>query len=150
VQRDGQHQQDAPVPVRREALRLAVEGVDVQVGQHFVDAEQNKLPIRNPVTVGIQGGVPLSSASSTAGASREKKLAAIITPAAKPSMKSISRWLIVLKKKTREAPNAVTNQVKSVASRACQIGSRFLSQSIIIVCNPIATGFRTAMFQFFR
>ena len=47
-----------------------------------------------------------------AGASSDQKLAAIMTPAAKPSIASSSLRLTVLKKKTTAAPRAVTPQVK--------------------------------------
>jgi hypothetical protein len=42
----------------------------------------------NPVTAGIQAGTGPSWESSIAGARRGQKLAAIITPPAKPSMES--------------------------------------------------------------
>ena len=56
-----------------------------------------------------------------AGASSDQKLAAIMTPAAKPSMASSTRRLMVLKPNTRLAPSAVTNQVNSVPSSAWMI-----------------------------
>ena len=42
-----------------------------------------------------------------AGSNNDQKLAAIMTPEAKPSIKFKTFWLIVLKKKTKPAPNAV-------------------------------------------
>ena len=47
-----------------------------------------------------------------------QKEAAIITPPENPSRLSIIFLLTFLKKKTTDAPNIVTNQVKSVAKRA--------------------------------
>jgi hypothetical protein len=55
------------------------------------------------------------------GARRDQKLAAIITPAAKPSIASRTFLFIVLKKNTIAAPRAVTPQVKRVAIRACRV-----------------------------
>jgi hypothetical protein len=57
-----------------------------------------------------------------AGSKRDQKLAAIITPAAKPSMPSSSRRFISLNKKTAAAPRAVTPQVKHVARSAWRMG----------------------------
>jgi hypothetical protein len=47
----------------------------------------NPSPARNPVTAGIHAGVPLPSIISIAGANKDQKLTAIITRAAKPSIK---------------------------------------------------------------
>ena len=55
---------------------------------------------------------------SIAGPSNEKYDAAIITPAAKPSIASITFLLILLKKKTMLAPRAVTRYVNMVAISA--------------------------------
>ena len=56
------------------------------------------------------------------GAKSDQKLAAIITPAAKPNMESISFLFTSLVKKTRAAPAAVTAQVKRVAMNAWETG----------------------------
>ena len=64
-------------------------------------------------------------------ANSDQKLAAIITPAAKPSMPSSTFLLMVLKKKTSAAPNAVTNQVNNVAIRACNTVFSPTNQSTI-------------------
>jgi len=63
-----------------------------------------------------------------AGDSNDQKLAAIITPAAKPSIASRTFLSISLKKKTMAAPKAVRPHVKRVARKVCMIG---LSMSII-------------------
>ena len=55
---------------------------------------------------------------SIAGDKREKNVAAIITPAAKPSIASNTLLLIFLKRKTTDAPKAVIPQVKIVAINA--------------------------------
>lgn len=53
-----------------------------------------------------------------AGAGSDQKLAAIITPAAKPSEVSSTLLLGVLAVKTMAAPEATMDHVKHVASRA--------------------------------
>jgi hypothetical protein len=69
------------------------------------------------------------------GAKSDQKLAAIITPPVNPSMVSKTALLMLLKKKTREAPKAVKNQVNKVASNAALTGpisiAKFSMVSII-------------------
>ncbi|TXT41710.1 MAG: hypothetical protein FD137_2673 [Spirochaetes bacterium] len=74
-------------------------------------------PARKPTRGGNHFTKPMDSESSMAGARRDQKLAAIMTPAANPSMASKTRRLMVLKKNTRAAPRAVRPQVKRVAKR---------------------------------
>ncbi len=89
-------------------------------------------PARKPISGGSHiGSGETSSAISMAGASSDQKLAAIITPAAKPSIVSSSLRLTVRVRKTVAAPRAVMPQVKPVASRACKTGCRSL--------NPMAS-----------
>jgi hypothetical protein len=57
-----------------------------------------------------------------AGISKLHILAATITPPVKPSIPSITSLLLLLKKKTKAAPKAVTPQVKRVAYRAANTG----------------------------
>jgi hypothetical protein len=57
-----------------------------------------------------------------AGFKRDQKLAATITPPVNPNMGSKMALLIDLKKNTREAPSAVTSQVKVVANKAAHMG----------------------------
>ena len=83
---------------------------------------RNTPPAKNPITAGTHGMLPISSAISIPGASNDQKLAAIITPAAKPSIPSRSFRLIDLKKNTIPAPAPVMNHVKQVARKACMIG----------------------------
>ena len=52
---------------------------------------------------------------SIPGAKRLQKLAATITPPVKPNIPSRNPRFMVLNKKTKEAPKAVNNQVKTVA-----------------------------------
>src|SRR5690606_39072962 len=73
--------------------------------------------------------MPISSAIAMAGLSSDQKLAAIITPAVKPSAASSALRLTSLKKKTTAAPSAVTPHVKSVAARACQTGGHAANAS---------------------
>ena len=53
---------------------------------------------------------------------RDQKLAAIITPAAKPIIPASIRWLTVRVRKTADAPSAVMLHVKQPASSACTTG----------------------------
>ncbi len=64
-------------------------------------------PERNPITAGIQGMLPFSSAIAIAGLSSDQKLAAIMMPAANPSMEFKIFLFMDLKKKTIAAPMAV-------------------------------------------
>ena len=57
-----------------------------------------------------------------AGASSDQKLAAIITPAAKPSMAFSSERLTFLARNTVAAPAAVIPQVKSGGEKCLQNG----------------------------
>ena len=86
-----------------------------------------------PTSAGIQLGRPSASAMATEGSSSDHTLAAIMTPAANPSMRSTSRWCMDLKPKTKAAPTAVIAQVKSVAIKACKMGSRLLNH---VTHNP--------------
>ena len=52
----------------------------------------------------------------------DQKDADTITPAAKPNIASIIDFFIFLKKNTKAAPKAVTNQVKHVARKTWIIG----------------------------
>ena len=67
---------------------------------------------------------------SIAGASSDQKLAAIMMPAANPSMASSSRLLTSRVRKTPAAPSAVTPQVKRVARRACVTGASALNSML--------------------
>ena len=82
-------------------------------------SRRNPPPNMNPTTAGSQMGSGPPAERSIAGISRDHTLAAIITPAEKPSMPSSTLGLISRNRKTSAAPRAVTNQVKMVASKAC-------------------------------
>jgi hypothetical protein len=72
------------------------------------------------------------SAMAMEGERREKKDAATMTPAAKPSIASKMLLLTVLKKNTKLAPKRVTPQVKVVAMSAHTGGGRCTYQSSIV------------------
>jgi hypothetical protein len=63
---------------------------------------------------------------SIAGASKDQKLAAIITPAVNPSIKSMSFLFTCMVQNTTAAPKAVNPQVKQPPESACNIGSNDL------------------------
>ena len=75
-------------------------------------------PAIKPIVTISQGTIFKFRAISIAGEINEKKDAAIMTPAANPSIASITPFLIFLKKNTKEAPKAVTPQVNVVAISA--------------------------------
>ena len=104
MQRDGQHQQHRALPVRLDALAFAHCQPRVQVRQQLIHQVEERPAARNPVTAGSQPGTPAASAMSMAGSSSEKKLAAIITPAAKPSIETSTLREMVLLRKTNAAP----------------------------------------------
>jgi hypothetical protein len=90
-------------------------------------------PARKPMAGGIQGIPPVASVRAMAGARSDQKEAAIITPAAKPSMPSRSLRLTVRKKKTQAAPAAVSSQVKRQAQKACsRTGSSAKASSMAV------------------
>lgn len=62
----------------------------------------------------MTAGIQCPPDISIAGFRSDQKLAAIMTPAAKPSIVSKTQSLMVLKKSTKLEPTAVMNQVKSV------------------------------------
>ena len=67
----------------------------------------NNPPDMNPNDIVTHGIIFRDSHVSIAGDKSEKNEAAIITPAANPSMASIIVLFIFLKKKTKLAPSAV-------------------------------------------
>ncbi len=67
---------------------------------------RNRPPTRKPTTAGNHDGSGPPSDISIAGASSDQKLAAIMIPAAKPSMAFSTRLLTVLKKNTPAAPTS--------------------------------------------
>lgn len=83
-----------------------------------------------PTEAGIHPGTGPLSAIEIAGAKSDQKLAAIITPPAKPSMPSINFWLTFLVVNTKAAPKAVIPQVNNDASSACTNGLNELKKSI--------------------
>jgi hypothetical protein len=74
--------------------------------------------VRTTDTTKYAGVFNMDSARSIAGCNNDQKLAAIITPDAKPSITLSSFLLGDLNNTTVAAPNAVTNQVPSVAINA--------------------------------
>ena len=96
-----------------------MEGSRAKVGEEMVHEQQKPMPRTDPPAAGSQPVWPSSSAFSMAGMSSDHMLAAIITPAAKPS---ITRWRIMKvflrNKKTTAAPAAVIRAVKPVPPAA--------------------------------
>ena len=80
-------------------------------------------PRKNPTEAGITLINPSPAVISMAGANKLQKLAATITPPVNPSIPSKTTRFMFLKKKTKEAPKAVKNQVNSVAYKAAKTGS---------------------------
>ena len=79
----------------------------------------NSAPNRNPTVATKYAGRPeAASARSMAGWSSDQKLAAIMTPDAKPSIPFSAVGLGDLKNTTVAAPKAVTSQVPMVAASA--------------------------------
>ena len=66
--------------------------------------------------------IHFESTAVIAGAIKDQKLAAIMTPAVKPKAISKNFLFVDLKKKTKAAPQAVSIQVKSPAYNAIKIG----------------------------
>jgi len=61
-----------------------------------------------------------------------------MTPAAKPSIESMSLGFTVFVKKTRPAPATVTPHVKSVAISACMIWTVLLNEVDPLIPTPPA------------
>ena len=78
----------------------------------------------------MAAGITLTKLSPSlilmAGAKRLQKLAAIITPPVNPIIVSRKGLFIFLKKNTKAAPTAVTNQVNVVAIKAAYAGEILL------------------------
>ena len=91
-------------------------------GSDMSASRMNAPPSRNPTAAGSQGIEPIASARAIDGASSDQKLAAIITPAAKPSEMCNSRLLPLSTTNTTAAPSAVTPHVKSDATNAWVMG----------------------------
>ena len=91
----------------------------------------NNAPIPKPTAAGIHAHAApyASSLISIAGESSDQKLAAIITPPVKPSIKSNHFRFTSLKTKTKAAPAAVKSQVNVVAMSACITGLRPINHS---------------------
>jgi hypothetical protein len=83
------------------------------------------LPIKKPVAAGTHVRFPHSTDISSAGARSDQKLAAIITPAAKPRDILSSFLSTFCAINTVEAPIAVINHVNDVAIRAKITGLKF-------------------------
>jgi hypothetical protein len=76
------------------------------------------VPSRKPKAAGTHGIIPQFADISMAGDKSDQKLAASITPAAKPSMASNIFWLNSFAAKTSDAPAAVKAHVKIPAINA--------------------------------
>ena len=91
----------------------------------------NNAPKPKPIAAGITFINPSPALISIAGNSRLQKLAATITPPVNPNIPSRAILLIVLNKKTVEAPKAVTPHVNRVAYKAPTTGFNPEKYSII-------------------
>ena len=94
---------------------------------------KNTPPARNPMTGGTHLGNAPPSERSIAGRRSDQKLAAIITPAANPSIESSSLRLTFFVPKTSAAPAAVIPHVNNVAMSACKTGGK-PAKAPITVC----------------
>src|SRR5690606_11986625 len=92
-------------------------------GKYLSKKNRNNAPSPKPTAEGKTFANPSPSVISIAGASKLQKLAATITPPVKPSIPSKTERFMVFIKKTSDAPNAVSNQVKVVAISAPHTGS---------------------------
>jgi hypothetical protein len=90
---------------------------------------------------GIQSGRGPSAESEIEGARSDQKLAAIMTPAANPSIASSTLRGTFFVPNTSAAPSAVSPHVNSVARSACTIGDRPERTSIISARSPKSTVF---------
>ena len=83
-----------------------------------------------PMSGGIQSGRDPSAESDIDGARSDQKLAAIMTPAANPSIASSTLRGTFFVPNTSAAPSAVSPHVNMVASSACTIGDNPAKRSI--------------------
>ena len=104
----------------------------VSWGSRASMASRKAMPRTDPPAAGTHPTMPMASASSMAGIRRLHMLAAIITPAAKPSMIRCSPAPAVRRKrKTVAAPRVVIKKVKPLppaAHRSACVNIRFLSR----------------------
>ncbi len=114
---------------------LSVANPKCKCGKSLSINNKNAPPERKPTIAGTQGIEPFAVAISIEGLSSDQKLAAIITPAAKPNIEFKIRLSIVLKKNTMDAPKAVIDQVNRVAISAIITGLYSRSQSNFILLN---------------
>jgi hypothetical protein len=90
-------------------------------------------PIARPIAAGNQAGsVPCTLVISIAGTSSDQKLAAIITPAAKPIIPLKSFWFTSRATKQTAAPSGVRVHVKIPARNAWFTGPSDRNHSIIL------------------
>src|SRR5690606_40218305 len=91
-------------------------------GMILLKIAKKTAPNKKPTAAGSQAGVDLSLAISIAGSKSDQKLAAIMTPPAKPRMPSRHFWFIFFVVNTSAAPSAVMPQVNDVPKSACHAG----------------------------
>ena len=84
----------------------------------------NRPPHKKPIDGNSILFIPRASLISIAGDISEKKLAAIITPAARLNILSKTVLFTFLKKYTIAEPKRVINQVNKVAKKAIKIGDK--------------------------
>jgi hypothetical protein len=118
-------------------------------GIHLSKKKRKSAPSKKPTAAGIHAifGKYFSDISMD-GMRSDQKLAATITPPVKPNIPSRTPRCIVLKKKTNEAPAAVTSQVNVVAISAAKTGSILLKNNsrsfILIYVNEVTLNYLKA------
>src|SRR5690606_35597607 len=89
-------------------------------------------PPKKPIAEGSTRSNPSPGVISIAGANRDQKLAAIITPPVNPNMPLRSFLLEALNRKTLAAPNAVNPQVNKPANSAAVTWCFWLKYSMMV------------------
>ena len=92
----------------------------------------NTPPAKNPIdkTAAIAAApLPAAESRSCAGRRSEKKLAAIMMPAATPCIALSMRLLNLFEKNTTDAPSVVIRYVNPVANKACTAAGRPIQNS---------------------
>ena len=119
----------------RDALLPAAAVTKLDLSSSLSATIMNRPPVTNPRAGRTHWDFPSSPHSSMAGARSDQKLAAIITPAPKPSMILSTFLFTSRKKKTTAAPRAVMAQVKRVARSPCTTGFMFSKNSTVFPPN---------------
>lgn len=100
----------------------------VSLSKRISPRNKSRPPLKKLIDTTSQGIIPKLLDISMAGDKREKNVAAIITPAAKPSMASRTVLLTFLNKKTTAEPSEVIPQVKRHAINAIKGYDKFVNR----------------------